>query len=131
MARSKRKPITTRQLAAEAAGIAESRHCTDIVVLDLRGISPVTDYFVIFTCTSDRQMRSLGEEIAEAAAEAGHRLYHAAGRDSAQWVLLDFVDVVVHLFDSEHRSYYDLELIWGDAPRVRWRRSRKKPPGGA
>ena len=130
MARSKRKPITTRQLAAEAARIAESRHCADIVVLDLRGISPVTDYFVIFTCTSDRQMRSLADEIADDAAKAGHRLYNVAGRDSAQWVLLDFVDVVVHLFDSEHRSYYDLELIWGDAPRVRWRRSRRKPSEG-
>ena len=128
MAHSKRKPVSPGQLAIQAAQIAADRHCSDIAVLDLRGISPVTDYFVIFTGTSDRQMRAVGNEITDAAAAAGHRLYHAAGTASAQWILLDFVDVVVHLFDSEHRSYYDLELIWGDAPRVSWRRASGKGP---
>ncbi len=107
-------------MAIEAARLAASRHCDDIKVLDLRGISPVTDYFVIATGTSDRQMRSVADEIADTGAKAGHPLYRGAGLDSAQWILLDFVNVVVHLFDSEHRSYYDLELIWGDAAKVRW-----------
>lgn len=126
---SKGKKLTPRQFAAAAARLAEERHCSDIALLDLRGISPVTDYFLIVTGTSDRQMRSVGDEIADLGAAGGHRLYHAVGKNAAQWILFDFVDVVVHLFDSEHRSYYDLELIWGDAPRVRWRRAvRKQSP---
>ena len=116
---------TARQLAIAAARIAHDRHCTDVVVLNLRDISPVTDYFVIFTGTSDRQMRAVGEEIVAAARPAGHPLLHAAGMESDSWILLDFVDVVVHIFDDVHRTYYDLELIWGDAPRVRWRLPRQ------
>lgn len=129
MATSGKKRMTARQLAIEAARIADDRRCTDILVLDLRGISPVTDYFVIFTGTSDRQMRSVAEEIAGAAAAGGHRLLNPAGVDSAQWILLDFFDVVVHAFDSDHRLYYSLEMIWGDARRLRWRRpGQKKAP---
>ncbi len=120
MVKTKVRKITTRQLAIEAARIANDRHCEDIVVLDLRGISPVADYFAIFTGTSGRQMASVADEIADAGAKAGHRAFHVAGLKSDQWVLLDFFDVVVHIFDEEHRRYYDLELIWGDAPRVRW-----------
>jgi len=122
MAKTSKKKASARQLAVAAARLAHDRHCEDIVVLDLRGVSPVTDYFVICTGTSDVQMRAVGEEIADSAAKAGQKVYHVAGRDSARWVLLDFVDVVVHIFDDEHRGYYDLELIWGDAPRVRWPR---------
>jgi len=112
----------------EAARVGEDRRCSDIVVLDLRGISPVTDYFVILTGISDRQMRSVADEIAAAAAKAGHALFNVAGANSSNWILLDFVDVVVHIFDEKHRRYYDLELIWGDAPRVRWARRRKTAP---
>ena len=114
---------SARQLAVGAARLAHDRHCTDILVLDLRGISPVTDYFVIATGTSDVQMRAVADETAEWAGERGHRPLDVAGRDSARWILLDFVDVVVHLFDDETRRYYELELMWGDAPRVDWQRA--------
>jgi ribosome-associated protein len=130
MAKSDKKPRSARQLAVEAARIAHDRHCDEIVVLNLSGISPVTDFFVIATGTSDIQMRAVAEEIVQHAREMGHRPLHAAGFDSTVWILLDFVDVVVHIFDAEHRHYYDLELIWGDAPRVRWRR-RTRLPGAA
>ena len=125
MARTRKPPSAARSLAVEAARIAQDRHGEDIVVLDLRGISPVTDFFVIFTGTSDRQMRSVAQEIIEAAAKSGSKPFGIAGMESA-WIVLDFVDVVVHIFDAERREYYDLELIWGDAPRVRWR----KPAAG-
>ncbi len=124
---TKRKP-SARALAAEAARIAHSRRAEGIVVLDLRGISPVTDYFVLLTGTSDRQMRSVAREIADAAAGRGHRLLNASGMDSGGWILLDFVDVVIHIFDDMRRRYYDLELIWGDAPRVRWKRPQERAP---
>ena len=107
-----------RAFAVAAAQIADSRHCTDIVVLDLRGMSPATDYFVIATGTSDRQMRTVADEICEAARGEGMQRFGRAGYDQARWILLDYVDVVIHLFDNEYRDYYDLELLWGDAERI-------------
>jgi ribosome-associated protein len=112
----------SRSLAVEAARAAEQNNCTDIVVLDLRGVSPVTDYFVIATGTSNRQMRSVHDDIIARGQSAGQRVWQVAGLEAADWIVLDFVDVVVHLFDAEHRRYYDLEMMWGDAPRVRWRK---------
>ena len=94
----------------------------EVLVLDLRGISPVTDYFVICTGTSNRQMRAVADEIVRAGQSIDHAVWHVAGQEAADWIVLDFVDVVVHIFSKTHRKYYDLELIWGGAPRVRWRR---------
>ena len=122
MARSSRKKDPARELALAAARTAHDDNCEQLVVLDLRGISPVTDYFVIATGTSDRQMRSVADEIARYGRSVGQKVWHVAGAESAEWIVMDFVDVVVHLFDEEHRGYYDLELIWGEAPRVEWRR---------
>jgi len=122
LARSSRKKDPARELALAAARTAHDDNCEQLVVLDLRGISPVTDYFVIATGTSDRQMRSVADEIARYGRSVGQKVWHVAGAESAEWIVMDFVDVVVHLFDEEHRGYYDLELIWGEAPRVEWRR---------
>ena len=106
------------EFAIAAGRIAADRHCTDIVVLNLRGLSPVTDYFVIATGTSNRQMRTIADEITEAAQSHGFSLFGRAGYEQARWILLDFVDVVVHVFDPQYREYYDLELLWGDASRL-------------
>jgi ribosome-associated protein len=107
-----------KKFALSAAKLAAERHCSDIVVLDLRGISPATDYFMIATGTSDRQMRTVADEICEAAREQGQQRFGRAGYEQARWILLDFVDVVIHIFDAEYRDYYDLELLWGDAKRL-------------
>ena len=107
-----------RAFAVGAARVAAERHCSDIVVLDLRGKSPATDYFVIATGTSDRQMRSVADEISEEARKHGLQRFGRAGYEQGRWILLDFIDVVIHLFDSEYRDYYDLELLWGDAQRL-------------
>jgi ribosome-associated protein len=96
------------------------------VVLDLRGISPATDYFVIATGTSDRQMRTVADEISQAAREQQLMRFGRAGYEQGRWILLDFIDVVVHIFDSEYRDYYDLELLWGDAKRLKWDRNLKR-----
>ena len=98
--------------------MAAERHCSDIVVLNLKDISPATDYFVIATGTSDRQMRTVCDEICEAAKKRGLQRFGLAGYEQARWILLDFVDVVIHIFDSEYRDYYDLELLWGDAEKL-------------
>ena len=111
-----------RELAITAARTAEDNNAEDIVVLDLRGISPVTDYFVICSGTSGRQMRTVADEAAKAAAKMGQRVWKTSGMDAGGWILLDFVDVVVHIFDKQRRAHYDLELIWGEAPKVKWAR---------
>jgi len=109
-----------REFAVAVGRIAKHDNCEDIVVLDLRGVSPITDYFVIVTGTSDRQMRSVADDIAAQGRKTGQKLWKMAGQDTAEWIVMDFVDVVVHLFDEDHRRYYDLELLWGEAPKVRW-----------
>ena len=116
---AKRQSSNGKKLALAAAKIAAERHCTEIVVLDLKGISPATDFFVIATGTSDRQMRTVADEISEAARELGFSRFGRAGYEKARWILLDFVDVVVHIFNSEYRDYYDLEMLWGDAKRLK------------
>ena len=117
-----------KSLAVEAARIADDNNAQDVVVLDLRGLSPVTDYFVISTGTSRPQMKAVAQKIVDHGRSVGQRPYREAGLDGGQWAVLDFVDVVVHIFGPEHRRYYDLELIWGSAPRVRWK--RRSPAGG-
>ena len=107
-----------RQFALAVAKLAGERNCTDIVVMDLTGVSPATDYFVIATGTSDRQMRALADEICQDAKKQGAQRFGRAGYEQARWILLDFVDVVIHIFDAEYRDYYDLELLWGDAERL-------------
>lgn len=108
----------SRDLAIAAAKIALERNCTDVTVLDLRGMSPATDFFVIATGTSDRQMRTVIDEICAIGREAGFERFGRAGYDQGRWILVDFVNVVVHVFDEEYRKYYDLEMLWGDAKRL-------------
>ncbi len=108
------------EFARKAAQIAADNHTEDIVILDLRGLSSVADFFVIGTGTSDRQIRATSDEIAEFGRTHEHELFGVCGYETATWLLADFVDVVVHLFDAEKRRYYDLELLWGDAPRIEW-----------
>jgi ribosome-associated protein len=123
---AKRQQIQAKRFALAAARLAAERYCSEIVVLDLRGKSPATDYFVIVTGTSDRQMRTVADEISEEARKEGSQRFGRAGYEQARWILLDFIDVVIHIFDSEYRDYYDLELLWGDAKRLKWERASKK-----
>jgi ribosome-associated protein len=116
--RKKKISYDAKVFALAAAKIADQRHCSDIVILDLRGLSPATDYFVIATSTSDRQMRTVADEICQDAKKQQMTRFGIAGYEYAHWIVLDFIDVVVHIFDSEHRDYYDLELLWGDAKRI-------------
>ncbi|HQG48067.1 MAG TPA: ribosome silencing factor [Sedimentisphaerales bacterium] len=109
-----------KEFAVADARIAKERHCSDIVVLDLRGLSPATDYFVIATGTSERQMRTVADEVSEAGREQGMNRFGRAGYEQGRWILLDFIDVVVHLFDPEYRSFYELDVLWGDAEKVKF-----------
>jgi len=85
-------------------------------VLDLRGISDATDFFVIASGTSDTHVRTLAERVLEAIAHEGGRPHHVEGVTAGRWALLDLVDVVVHVFHPSLRAYYQLERLWSDAP---------------
>jgi len=122
----KKRDTEAKDFALAAAQVAAGRRCSDIVVLDLKGKSPATDYFVIATGTSDRQMRTVADEICDAAKQRRLQRFGRAGYEQARWILLDFIDVVIHIFDREYRDYYDLELLWGDAKRLKWERAPKK-----
>ena len=115
---AKKQNAQALDFALTAAQLADERHCSDIVVLDLKGKSPATDYFVIATGTSDRQMRTVADEICEEAKKQHLQRFGRAGYEQARWILLDFVDVVIHIFDQQYRDYYDLELLWGDAEKL-------------
>ena len=115
--------IEAQQFAIEVARICEDDRAMDIVVLDLRSLSPVTDFFVICTGTSDRQIRAIVDHIHEYAKKIGNRRFGVSGYEVASWILADYVDVMVHVFADEQRRFYDLELMWGDAPRVDWART--------
>jgi ribosome-associated protein len=88
------------------------------LALDLRELANFTDYFVICDASSERQVRAICEQITAALKSAGHRLLHVEGEDDALWILLDCGAVVVHIFRSDRRRYYELERLWADAPVV-------------
>lgn len=115
-----------RAMSIEAARSLSDDKCEDVVVLDLRGISQVTDFFVIASGTSETQMRSSGEHVIEIGERMGLKVHHSNLRSGpTKWYVVDFVNVVVHVFDPEERAYYDLEMLWGDAERVAWAREAK------
>ena len=95
------------------------RKALDLVVIDLRGISDTADYFVLCSGTSEPHIRSLTDDLVEQLRGQGQRPWHVEGRQSLRWVLVDFVDVVVHIFGREAREFYALERLWGDAPATR------------
>ena len=103
--------MSAYQFAIQLARIAYENKAEDVVALDLRGISPVTDFTVISTGTSDRQMRTVADQAVEYGAKLGERPYGLTGYQSATWILIDFVDVVLHVFGRPYRTYYDLELL--------------------
>jgi ribosome-associated protein len=89
-----------------------------LVVLDLRGLNDATDYFVIASGTSDAHVRGIAESVVQKLSHLGHRTHHIEGLPGGRWVLLDFVDFVIHLFHPETRSFYQLERLWNDAPEL-------------
>ena len=105
--------------AARAARLVtqavEEKKGLDPVTLDLRPITPIADYFVIASGTSLIQVQAIAERVEELLKEHGVKLLHREGRGQARWVLLDYGDVVVHIFQEEARRFYDLERLWGDA----------------
>ncbi|HSG08371.1 MAG TPA: ribosome silencing factor [Longimicrobiales bacterium] len=97
--------------------LAQERKAHDVVVLDLRGISSATDHFVLASGRSDTQVKAIADNIIEEMKKEGHRPAHVEGLQGGRWVLVDFIDAVVHVFHPQARDFYQLENLWGDAPR--------------
>jgi ribosome-associated protein len=110
-------PLTPGDRARVAARAAQDRKADDVVVLDLREQTLITDYFVIATGEADIQIRAIADSVEEALAQTGARLLRREGTERGRWLLLDFGDVVVHVFGPEERKFYRLERLWGAAPR--------------
>ncbi len=117
------------ELAQRAARAASSKQGEATVILDLRDLLTITDYFVITSGSSDRQVDTLAEEIVRTLKESGVRPVREERDAQARWILLDFVDFVVHVFRQEERDYYRLENLWGDAPRLEWEEEAKASSG--
>ncbi len=109
---SKKSALTT---AKAIARIINDRKGEDIVIFDLRNLSPITDFFVIATGLSDVHNRTLANYLAEY-----EKPDHVEGLETGDWVLLDYVDVIVHIFSKEAREFFGLERLWGDAPQVKF-----------
>ena len=106
------------KLARLAADTADDKKARDVVILDLRGLSVIADYFVICSANSRTQVQAVADAVEEKLTLGGLVCKGMEGRDEARWVLIDFGDIVVHVFQDEERSFYGLERLWGDAPRV-------------
>jgi ribosome-associated protein len=105
-------------LAQRAAQIALDTKAQDVVLLDLRGVSDMTDFFLIASGTSDTHARAIGQHVMEGMKKEGSPAHHVEGLEKGRWVLLDFVDFVVHVFHPTLRNFYQLERLWADAEPV-------------
>src|SRR5437867_11587674 len=119
--------MDSRRLALLCRELADNKKAEDIAILDMRELSSVTDYFVIASGTSEPHLRAISDEITDKLREQ-HKVRPRAvdGTLQAGWLVLDFFDVIVHLMSTDVREHYDLEGLWGDAPRVKPSRQRAK-----
>jgi len=108
--------LTAREMALTAGKIALSKKASEVKVLDLRELTSVTDYFVLCSGELDVHVKAISDAIMEGLRKKKLRVWHVEGYDARRWVLLDYVDIVVHVFDREARQFYGLERLWGDAP---------------
>ena len=102
-------------LAHRAAHICAEYRATDVTLLDLRKVTDMTDFFIVASGTSDTHVRSVAEHVMEEMKKAGSPVHHVEGVTQGRWVLLDFVDFVVHVFHPTLRAFYQLERLWSDA----------------
>ena len=115
--------MDSRKLALLCRDLADHRKAENIVVLDVRKVSSVTDYFVVVSGTSEPHLRAIADEITDKLNKEYHLRPRAVdGTLQTAWVVLDYFDVIVHIMRPDVREHYDLEGLWGDAPRVRARR---------
>lgn len=108
-------PLSSHELALAAARETLKKKAEDVVILDLRTMTSVCDYFVIASGSSETQVKAIADQVMEGLAAKGEKVWHTEGYQALRWVLLDYVDVVVHIFHQETRTLYQLERLWADA----------------
>ncbi|NTU67927.1 MAG: ribosome silencing factor [Chlorobiaceae bacterium] len=114
-----REVAMSELLARRAAELSLEKKGEDVKILDLRGLTTVTDFFVIITADSERKAKAVSDHIIDELKEDGERPTHVEGLETMRWILVDYVDVVVHIFQPDERRFYDLESLWSDAPVTR------------
>jgi len=112
--------MDSKEIAITCAKIADEKKALDIVILDVDKISAITDYFVICSAINERQLHAIADDMDKEMKKLSVMKLGMEGYREAKWVLIDYGDFIVHIFDKEIRGYYDLELLWGDAPKVEW-----------
>ncbi|MFQ5862425.1 MAG: ribosome silencing factor [Candidatus Brocadiales bacterium] len=115
-------------MAILCAQIADAKKAEEIIILDLQELTFFTDYFVICSGLNKRQLQAIADEIDKQTETLNTKGLGVEGYSDARWILLDYGGVIIHLFDKDARTFYDLELLWGDAPRVSWQGKRIKVP---
>lgn len=110
--------MTSRALAQLIANTMLSKKAHDVITMDLRKVTSTTDYFVVCSADSDTQVRAIADAVDQATDEAGSPVWKQEGRQAMTWVILDFVDVVAHVFHRDSRTFYNLERLWADAKTV-------------
>lgn len=111
---------TVARFLVDAARLMRDLHCTDIIIFDVRGLSDVTNYVMIATGTSDRQIQSVARDVEALAKQSDMERYGREADAPKNWLLIDLIEVIVNLFERFTREHYDLEMLWGDAPRIAW-----------
>jgi ribosome-associated protein len=130
--RSTSDPDSIRSFAIDIARTLSDSKCSEVLLLDVRGRSQVCDYVVIASGTSQRQMRSAAQEVEDLGKARGQHPYRTNSDESSTWIVVDFVEIIAHLFEPDQRLYYDLELLHADGKRVDWRRPEgERPPARA
>jgi ribosome-associated protein len=110
-----RKPAHPKTLARRCAELALTKKGKDVVMLDIRTLTDMADFFVVCTGESDTQVRAIADAVLDGLAEQGIKPYRTEGWQGQQWIILDFVEVVVHIFYKETRDFYKIERLWADA----------------
>ncbi|MDD2710009.1 MAG: ribosome silencing factor [Verrucomicrobiae bacterium] len=112
--------MNSLQIARACAQAADMKKAEDIVILDLRGISSITDFFVIASGHAEPHLKAVRNEIEKNLKEKGVFAHGIDGLPMSQWIVMDYLDALVHLFAKDRREFYSLERLWGDAPRINW-----------
>lgn len=110
--------LSIKDLALLAADTADAKKAEDIDVLNVKGLTVIADYFVICSANSDKQVKAVARAIEDKLAEKGIEPKRMAGMNDAKWVLIDYADVIIHVFKKREREYYDLERLWSDAEKI-------------
>ncbi|MHB8580605.1 MAG: ribosome silencing factor [Ignavibacteriaceae bacterium] len=120
--------MNSTQLSKKITNLIFEKKGYDVKILDLRKLTTMTDYFVICSADSDTQVKAIADEVDKSLRDEGIKNWHKEGYQALSWVLIDYIDVIVHVFKKEAREFYNLEKLWGDAPLKELTDPALKPP---